>query len=85
MTLGEIFTDLQEGSDESGRPWLEVGAYCSVYHVDAGDRGGGLQYATFGIIIAGLAVVMTVVLRNVLRSDRRKAAEVADPDLRWKK
>ena len=58
---------------------------CGARPTDAGDRGGGLQYATFGIIIVGLAVVMTVVFRNVLRSDRRKAAEVADPEVRWKK
>jgi hypothetical protein len=58
---------------------------CGVKPADAGERGGGLQLATFGIIIAGLAVVMTVIFRNVLRADKRKAAEVADPETRWKK
>jgi len=26
-----------------------------------------------------------VIFRNVLRADKRKAAEVADPETRWKK
>lgn len=42
----------------------------------AGDRGGGLQFAVFGLIIVGLAVVFTVVFRNVIRRDRERAARV---------
>lgn len=56
---------------------------CGKAPVQAGDRGGALQYATFGIILIGLAIIFTVVFRNVIRSDRRKAAEVADPDQKW--
>jgi hypothetical protein len=58
---------------------------CGKKPVDAGDRGGSLQYATFGIILLGLAVIFTVVFRNVLRADRRKAAVAIDPDTKWHK
>ena len=58
---------------------------CGTAPVDAGDRGGALQYATFAVILLGLAVILSVVFRNVLRADHRKAREVADPETRWKK
>ncbi len=41
--------------------------------------------ATFGAIILGLAIIFTVVFRNVLKADRRKAAAVVDPAKRWAK
>lgn len=43
---------------------------CGVAPSQAGDRGGELQYAVFGLILVGLAVIFTVVFRNVLRRDR---------------
>jgi hypothetical protein len=46
---------------------------CGIAPTQAGDRGGELQYAVFGLIIVGLAVVFTVVFRNVLRRDRERA------------
>ena len=49
---------------------------CGVEPTQAGDRGGGLQFAVFGLIIVGLAVVFTVVFRNVIRRDRELAARV---------
>ena len=49
---------------------------CGVEPTQAGDRGGGLQLAVFGLIIVGLAVVFTVVFRNVIRRDRERAARV---------
>ena len=58
---------------------------CGTKPTDAGERGGPLQYATFGVIILGLVVIFTVVFRNVLRADRRKAGEAADPTSRWSK
>jgi hypothetical protein len=42
-----------------------------------------LQYATFGLIIIGLVIVFTVIFRNVIRADKRKATEVADPNQKW--
>ena len=56
---------------------------CGKAPTQAGDRGGALQYATFGIIIIGLAIVFTVVFRGVIRGDRRKAAEVVDSNQKW--
>ena len=48
---------------------------CGRQPVDAGDRGGPLQYLTFGVILAGLAFIFTVVFRKVIQADRTKAAE----------
>lgn len=58
---------------------------CGTKPTDAGERGGSLQLATFSVLVVGLAIIFTVVFRNVLRADRRKAAEVTDPASRWKK
>ena len=58
---------------------------CGTKPTDAGERGGSLQFATFGVIVLGLAIIFTVVFRNVLRSDRRKAGVAADPNARWSK
>ena len=49
---------------------------CGVEPTQAGDRGGVLQFAVFGLVIVGLAVVFTVVFRNVIRRDRERAARV---------
>lgn len=61
-----------------------VGLYpkpnCGTEPLLSGDRGGVMQYATFGVIIAGLGVIMTVIARNVVRTDRAKARQ-AEPDL----
>lgn len=46
---------------------------CGSEPEQAGDRGGALQYAVFGLIITGLAVIFTVVFRRVIRADREKA------------
>jgi hypothetical protein len=43
---------------------------CGKKPEDAGDRGGALQYATFGVILAGIGVIGTVIARNVIRRDR---------------
>ena len=56
---------------------------CGKAPTQAGDRGGSLQYATFGLIIIGLVIVFTVIFRNVIRADKRKATEVADPNQKW--
>jgi hypothetical protein len=48
---------------------------CGKEPVDAGDRGGALQYLTFGVILAGLGFIFTVVFRQVIRGDRAKAEQ----------
>jgi len=48
---------------------------CGIEPTQAGDRGGTLQFAVFGLIIVGLAIIFTVVFRNVVRRDRRRAQD----------
>lgn len=43
---------------------------CGKKPQQAGDRGGSLQYLTFGLIILGLGTIGTVITRNVIRRDR---------------
>jgi hypothetical protein len=49
---------------------------CGIEPTQAGDRGGGLQFAVFGLILVGIAVIFTVVFRNVLRRDKERAQRV---------
>lgn len=46
---------------------------CGKEPQQAGDRGGALQWTVFGVIMAGLGVVGTVLARNVVRRDREIA------------
>jgi len=46
---------------------------CGIEPTQAGDRGGGLQFAVFGLIVVGLVVIFTTVFRNVLKRDRERA------------
>ncbi len=50
---------------------------CGTEPVLSGDRGGVMQYATFAVLIAGLTVIMTVIARSVIRTDRAKAQQVS--------
>lgn len=49
---------------------------CGVEPTQAGDRGGRLQFAVFGLIVVGLAVIFTIVFRNVLKRDKERAQRV---------
>lgn len=49
---------------------------CGYEPTQAGDRGGALQFAIFGLIIVGVVVMFTVVFRNVLRRDKERAKRV---------
>ncbi len=40
---------------------------CGKKPTQAGDRGGSLQYITFGIMIAGLGVIGAVIGRNIVK------------------
>lgn len=53
---------------------------CGKKPEQAGDRGGSLQYATFGLMIGGLAVIGTVLVRNVMKRDRAMAEQMQDAD-----
>ena len=51
---------------------------CGKKPEQAGDRGGSLQYETFGIMIIGLATIGTVLVRNVMRRDRALSDQLKD-------
>ena len=38
----------------------------------SGDRGGIMQYVTLGVIVVGLLIILTVIVRSVARTDRVK-------------
>lgn len=48
---------------------------CGIEPTQAGDRGGALQFAVFGLIVVGIAIIFTVVFRNVVRRDRRRTLD----------
>lgn len=54
---------------------------CGKKPEQAGDRGGALQWVTFGVIIAGVAVIGTVLARNVIRRDRAIAEDLRNRGL----
>lgn len=49
---------------------------CGKEPQQAGDRGGALQWTVFGLILAGVATVGTVLARNVIRRDREIARRI---------
>jgi hypothetical protein len=42
----------------------------------AGDRGGALQQAVFGLLVVALAVIGTVIVRSTIRNSRIRDAEL---------
>lgn len=53
---------------------------CGREPTDAGERGGALQYAVFGVLMAGVVTVGTVVARSVIRRDRAMAISAPPPE-----
>ena len=53
---------------------------CGKKPQQAGDRGGSLQYLTFGIMILGVGTVGTVLARNVMKRDREIAERLKDSE-----
>jgi hypothetical protein len=49
---------------------------CGKKPQQAGDRGGALQWLVFAILLAAVATIATVVVRNVIRRDREIAARL---------
>jgi hypothetical protein len=43
---------------------------CGKKPQQAGDRGGSLQYLTFGFMSLGVGTIGTVLVRNVIKRDR---------------
>ena len=50
---------------------------CGKKPEQAGDRGGSLQYITFGIMLGGLGVIGTVIGRNIVKRDREIAERIS--------
>jgi hypothetical protein len=53
---------------------------CGKKPQQAGDRGGSLQYLTFLVMIAGVSIIGTVLIRNVMKRDRAIAAKMAEDE-----
>lgn len=53
---------------------------CGKKPQQAGDRGGSLQYLTFGFMLLGLGTVGTVLARNVMKRDREIAERLKDSE-----
>ncbi|MGA0117864.1 MAG: hypothetical protein ACO3JF_05675 [Ilumatobacteraceae bacterium] len=51
---------------------------CGKKPEQAGDRGGSLQYLTFGIMLVGVGIVGTVLTRNVMKRDKAMAEQLKD-------
>lgn len=53
---------------------------CGFKPTQAGDPGGWLQYTAFGVMIAALSIIGTVVVRNVIKRDRAIAEAIRQND-----
>jgi hypothetical protein len=51
---------------------------CGTEPQASGDRGGVMQWATFGVVMLGLATIGTVIVRSTIRNDRARAAEAEE-------
>lgn len=51
---------------------------CGYEPTDAGERGGSLQITLFLVMIGALAVIGTVIARNIVRRDRAMSAVAED-------
>lgn len=52
---------------------------CGKKPQQAGDRGGSLQYLTFGIMIIGVGTIGSVLVRNVIKRDRAMSEQLKNP------
>jgi hypothetical protein len=53
---------------------------CGKKPQSSGDRGGWMQYTVFLIMLAGVGVVGSVLIRNVIRRDRAIAERMSQDD-----
>lgn len=49
---------------------------CGKKPEQAGDRGGSLQYLTFLLMLTGVGIIGTVLIRNVIKRDRAIAEQM---------
>ena len=50
---------------------------CGYKPTDVGERGGALQITVFFVMMGAIAVIGTVIVRNIVKRDRAIAAELA--------
>ena len=50
---------------------------CGKKPQSSGDRGGWMQYTVFAVMLAGVGVVGSVLIRNVIRRDRAIAERMS--------
>ncbi len=73
--------DVIIGLDDDANPTLEqcIGLLpkpgCGREPVESGDRGGAMQFATFGVLIAALVVIGVRIVRAVVARDRARASD----------
>lgn len=74
VTESTFVYDLEED------PSVCIGFYpkpgCGKAPQASGDRGGWMQFTVFGVMIAALGVIGTVLVRNVIKRDRALAEEM---------
>ncbi|MFM2235313.1 MAG: hypothetical protein RL296_972 [Actinomycetota bacterium] len=64
--------DLLNGMDYSACVGLYPKPGCGTKPVLTGDRGGAMQIAVFGILIAGMAFIGIRIARSVISRDRER-------------
>lgn len=74
VTESTFVYDLEE------EPSVCIGFYpkpgCGKQPQASGDRGGWMQYTVFGVMLAALAVIGTVLARNIIKRDRAIAEKM---------
>ena len=64
--------DLLNGMDYSACVGLYPKPGCGTKPVLSGDRGGNMQIAVFGVLIAGMAFIGFRIARSVISRDRER-------------
>jgi len=72
------------GTDDETDPGLEpcVGLLpkpgCGREPVESGDRGGAMQFATFGVLIAALVVIGVRIARAIIARDKSLTSQLGE-------
>ena len=71
-TSATTIPDLLSGMDYSACVGLYPKPGCGTKPVLSGDRGGTMQIAVFGVLIAGMAFIGFRIARSVISRDRER-------------
>ncbi len=72
ITLPGTLPDPYGGQNVSDCIGLYPKPGCGTEPVLSGDRGGSMQYATFGIMITALVVIGVRISRSIVKRDRAR-------------